>query len=129
MKDQTPTAAPCCVKALRDATKRWPKRSKVSDGIMGDVRHQKTKSDHNLGNAFDLTHDPENGVDCNALAELLVEDVRVKYVIWNKRICNPLVSKIDWRPYLGVNPHDKHLHVSIFTFSREDLSPWPWSDR
>src|SRR5688500_6227543 len=51
---------------------RWPNRNKRSDGWLGDAAHQATPSDHNPNPqgvvcAFDLTHDPANGVDCNEL--------------------------------------------------------------
>jgi hypothetical protein len=138
--------APACLKALKDATLRWPKRNRASDGIMGDAAHQARKSDHNEGNAFDLTHDPKNGVDCEELVKDVVWDSRVKYVIWNRQICftdqphrreadesctspryrGPEKDKV-WEPYLGPNPHTKHMHVSIHAASRDDLSPWPWS--
>jgi len=80
------TSSPACVQALRDATARWANRSRASDGIMGDARHQKKKSDHNLGNAFDLTHDPKNGVDGAILSRLVLKDKRVTYVIYNREI-------------------------------------------
>ncbi|EOC1335837.1 hypothetical protein ACI09U_003626 [Cronobacter turicensis] len=111
-------------KALQDATTRWPNRNKLSDGIMGDAAHQKRKSDHNDGNAFDLTHDPVNGPDCNEWAPVVINDPRVKYVIWNRRIY--IVSEGVWKEYTGSSPHNKHMHVSIHAESRDDLSPWPW---
>src|SRR5262245_48359775 len=121
------TPAPACTKALADATARWPKRNKISDGIMGDARHKKGKSDHNLGNAFDLTHDPANGVDCNVLAKQVINDKRVTYVIWNRQIYDRRRPAEGWKKYTGSNPHTKHMHVSIKPESRNDLSPWPWS--
>lgn len=120
------TPAPACRKALKDATVRWPNRNRASDGIMGDPRHKARKSDHNLGNAYDLTHDPANGVDCNKLAKAVISDPRVKYVIWDRQIYNPSISK-KWRKYSGNNPHTKHMHVSIKSGSRDDMRAWPWS--
>jgi hypothetical protein len=67
-----PTPAPCCSKALRDATTHWPNRNRSWDGIMGDAAHQQRKSDHNDGNAFDLTHDPVHGVDGNLLSRQVI---------------------------------------------------------
>src|SRR4051812_9075559 len=95
-----------CLQALQDATARWPLRSKASDGIMGDTAHQLRKSDHNDGNAFDLTHDPAHGVDCNQLSTLVMNDARVTYVIWNRQIYNRARASDGWRPYTGSNPHD-----------------------
>jgi hypothetical protein len=96
---------------------KFPNRSKVSDGTIGDAKHAKRKSDHNPNEkgvvcAFDVTHDPKNGVNCGELAKKLAKDKRVKYLIWNRQITekgNP--SK--WKPYTGANPHDKHLHISV----------------
>lgn len=117
----------CCLQALRDATARWPNRDRASDGIMGDTAHQKRHSDHNDGNAFDLTHDPAHGVDCGALSRLVINDNRVTYVISNRQIYNRARVAEGWRPYTGLNPHNRHMHVSIRAASRDDLSPWPWS--
>lgn len=119
--------APSCRQALDDATARYPKRNRASDGIMGDAAHQRRRSDHNTGNAFDLTHDPANGVDCNVLSQLVINDKRVTYVIWNRKIY--VISQPDkgWQDYTGTNPHTKHMHVSIRTDSRDDRSPWAWS--
>ncbi len=119
--------APTCRKALNDATTRFPNRSRASDGIMGDAAHQRRRSDHNMGNAFDLTHDPTNGVDCNALSRLVISDERVTYVIWNRQIYNRSRAGEGWRPYSGSNPHTHHMHVSIQSGARNNLAAWAWS--
>ncbi len=121
------SAAPACRKALTDATARFPNRNRASDGIMGDAAHQRRRSDHNLGNAFDLTHDPINGVDCNALSRLVISDARVTYVIWNRQIYNRSRADEGWRAYGGANPHTHHMHVSIRAVSRNDLAAWAWT--
>jgi len=121
------TPARACIQALHDATARWPFRSKGWDGIMGDAAHQQRKSDHNDGNAYDLTNDPAHGVDCGALSRLVINDPRVTYVIWNRQIYNRERTSSGWRLYEGKNPHDHHMHVSIDNASREDTSAWPWS--
>ena len=133
------SVAPSVKAALEEATRRWPARSKLSDGTIGDPAHSSRVSDHNPGarnlvHAFDLTHDAMHGVDCFQLSNLLYkrvlsgEEKRVKYVIFNKRIFTPSVSKA-WRPYTGSNPHTKHMHVSIRSTvaAENDLSPW-WSE-
>lgn len=130
-------ATPPAIKfAFLEANVLWPNRSKLSDGTIGDLAHSSRTSDHNPGarnfiHAFDLTHDPGDGVDCNVLTTHLRNRVlagfekRVKYIIWNRRIFNPSVSP-NWRTYSGTNPHTKHMHVSILsTVAAEyDVSPW-----
>ncbi|MBK6513861.1 MAG: peptidoglycan-binding protein [Polyangiaceae bacterium] len=119
--------APACRKALEDATRRWPRRNKASDGIMGDARHQATKSDHNLGNAFDITHDPSSGCHGDVIAAAALQDSRTKYVIWNRRIWNVERGDTAWRRYTGDNPHTHHCHVSIRAGSRNDARAWGWA--
>lgn len=120
--------APACRAALKEATRRFPARSRISDGILGDRSHMARKSDHNLGNAFDLTHDPAKGCDAHALVEALRQrrDSRVKYIISQKRIWNPSISP-EWRTYSGSNPHIKHAHVSIRASQRDSTDEW-WSE-
>lgn len=111
-----------------------PGRSKLSDGTIGDAAHSARTSDHNpdsdgVVKAFDITHDPRAGVDCNAIAEALKRsgDKRIKYLIWNSRIWNPSIAG-EWRAYTGGNPHNKHLHVSVQPGRAlyDDASPWQW---
>lgn len=122
--------APACKKALKDATARWPTRNRASDGCCGDEKHRARKSDHNpdasgFAHAFDLTHDPEAGVDCNVIAEQLRDDPRVTYIIWSGKIFKARTN--EWETYTGPNKHTKHVHVSIRPEARNDLSPWPFS--
>lgn len=119
--------APACKAALAQATKRWPGRRTSSDGVCASAQHSKQNptSDHETGNAFDLSHDPEHGVDTYALADMMRRnpDPRVKYVISNGRIWNPSISP-NWRKYTGANKHDHHMHVSIIPGARGDRNDW-----
>ncbi|HZF49736.1 MAG TPA: peptidoglycan-binding domain-containing protein [Polyangiaceae bacterium] len=122
-----PASAPACRQAIKDANLRWPSRNRASDGILGDARHQKRKSDHNLGNAVDITHDPRSGCDGDIIAAFAIKDPRVTYVIWNRKIYNRSRASEGWRPYRGSNPHTHHCHISIDERSRNDVRPWAWS--
>ena len=130
-----------------------PKRSKKSDGWIGDAAHASRASDHNPwvkdGNgigvvtAIDVTHDPAGGMDCFVLASLLsgyaapgrlsansesgVRDPRIKYVIWNGRICSSEVQPWEWRKYTGKNPHNHHLHISVKPEPELYDSTEPWA--
>lgn len=118
----------------------FPKRSKVSDGGIGDAAHQSRDSDHNpwikdkkgigVYSARDYTHDPKTGIDCNWLAEELrrEKDPRTKYVIWNGRMFSSYAAHgykpWEWRPYSGKNKHTKHLHISVHPHNYDDPKPW-----
>jgi hypothetical protein len=114
---------------LRDQINaKYPRRSKTSDGTIGDEKHRKRSSDHNpwidggshdIVSAIDITHDPANGCDCNKIYQALAahKDPRVKYIIWDHHITNTsqVGTAPPWakRPYSGPNPHTKHLHLSV----------------
>lgn len=118
----------------------FPKRSIISDGGIGDAAHQATDSDHNarkkgkdgmrVFTARDFTHDPKTGIDCNWLADTLVlnKDPRVKYIIWNKRICRAYpahgLKAWQWGPYSGKNAHSKHLHISVSDTLFDSSGKW-----
>ena len=115
----------------------FPNRSKKSDGGIGDAKHASRSSDHNpwvqykgqgIVTARDFTHDPAGGLDCNWLAQKLVKnkDSRIKYIIWNKRICSSKTSPWQWRPYNGVNAHQHHLHLSVDADPKRFDSVTPW---
>jgi len=121
--------APACRAALRDANAMWPTRNRASDGIMGDTAHQARPSDHNQGNAVDITHDRVSGADGDTIADYAIEDARTTYVIWNAQIYSRARAAEGWRPYAGANPHRHHVHISVRVDSRNDDSPWPWAPR
>lgn len=105
-----------------------PQRKKTHDGTVGDAAHQSRKSDHNpwvrdggagVVTALDVTHDPAGACDCKTLASALVaaRDTRLKYIIWDSRICRSYaadgVPPWQWGTYGGANAHNKHIHISV----------------
>lgn len=121
--------APACRAALAEASSLWPGRSTASDGICPSAEHSRRNptSDHEKGEAYDLTDDPGAGCDCGRLTRLLVakRDPRVKYIIHDRMIYGP-GSGGGWagKPYTGSNPHTSHMHVSIQPGARNDVAPW-----
>lgn len=113
-----------------DAT--FPRRSKRSDGSIGDAAHASRASDHNpwirdpagivdgVVSAIDITDDDASGADMRKLVEWLTKvsrDPRIKYVIHERKIYSsyPTSSAPAWaaRPYSGVNAHMQHVHISV----------------
>lgn len=135
------------LKMLQDQlNKNFPDRSKKSDGTIGDKNHcpnddgsgssdhclNITDGDFRIVTAYDATHDPDNGCDMNVVVESIRSDrdSRIKYIIWNKRICSS--KKIggadpwQWRDYTRSNPHTKHAHFSVLPEKEnyDDESSW-----
>jgi hypothetical protein len=114
----SPAPAPRSSGANPVAEQTWQEVSSQFEGvkhlgIWGDKRHQKTKSDHNTGDALDIGIKDSNQGE--QIAQKLIkeaQDKNIKYIIWNKQIWNPSVSD-SWRPYNGDNPHTTHVHVSF----------------
>jgi hypothetical protein len=114
---------------------KWPARSVVSDGSIGDAAHSSRTSDHNPNEAGvvcarDFTHDPAHGLDARKLAEALIasRDPRIKYIISNGEICSGIggTKPWVWRPYTGANAHRKHMHISVRSPAGlyDDQTPW-----
>ena len=127
---------------LRDQLNRkTPGRDKVSDGTIGDPRHQARTSDHNpwvrdgligIVTGMDVTHNLVKGIDAGVLAEAIrtSRDPRVKYIIWNSQIASSAptggAAPWGWRPYTGSNKHTHHVHISVKPdkASYDSESPW-----
>lgn len=115
----------------------YPNRSKVSDGEIGDERHQQeSTSGHNpnkfgVVTALDITNDPVNGPDSHSIALALIasRDPRFWYVISNGQICNSVVAPWAWRKYNGSNGHYHHVHISVKNDPRlyDITKPWDLS--
>ncbi len=126
------TPAPSCRAALAQADELAPARSKASDGICASPQHhqQNPTSDHETGDAWDLTHDPDHGCDVDALFATIIarRDPRVKYLIRNGQMWRSYdksgIPAWTPAPYNGPNPHKKHGHCSILPEARHDVSPW-----
>lgn len=121
--------APSLVAAESEADRIAPRRSRASDGSIGDSAHRARPSDHNPSGGFvhalDLTHDPRGGFDAHAHVRNIAarRDPRVKYLISNGQIWQP---RTGWKRYTGINPHRAHAHISVLPSStgRHDTSPW-----
>ena len=115
----------------------YPKRSKSSDGTIGDAAHSARKSDHNpngkgVVQAWDMTHDPVNGIGGRALADAIFasRDVRVKYIISDGQIASGYGASQPygvWRRYTGKNAHRKHVHISVRDDAEFYDATKPWA--
>lgn len=104
---------------LRDQfNRRYPNRSKLSDGWIGDPAHAARASYHNPDkngwvHALDVTHDPKNGVDIDRITDELVasNDNRILELIANGLYWS--YKNRRWVKYNGSNPHRKHFHITV----------------
>lgn len=128
---------------LAEVNASAPKRSKRSDGWIGDAAHASRDSDHNpwvrdargvgVVRARDFTHDPKGGLDAGALAEHLAGMLgkhpalgKGAYVIWSKRIISTSRLAEGWRAYTGSNPHTAHVHLSVGTTGYDVTEGYSW---
>jgi hypothetical protein len=121
------TLAPALVKLRAQVNAALPKRSKASDGAIGDAAHAARTSDHNPNAAhvvcaWDCTATPKEKV-WESLANDIAKDKRVNYVIYNHRIKS---QGGGWRPYTGSSAHTEHIHVSVrqSPVAYNNAAPW-----
>src|SRR5437773_2259538 len=126
------------LRLLEQVNQKWPNRSKLSDGELGDTSHSARISDHNPNAegvvcALDVTNDPNHGLVSRQLAEELIhsQDNRIKYIISNREIASGPSgpSPWKWRQYNGLNPHEHHMHISVRSTPNyyDDDRPWDLS--
>jgi len=106
----------------------YPDRDRTSDGWIGNLAHQNTKSDHNPdkahGNvvrAIDVDRDLSGKAKPDLMPYLADEirrfakqdkSKRVAYIIFNGRIASSRMGW-RWRAYKGSSPHTAHCHISF----------------
>ena len=110
---------------------QYPSRPTATDGTVASQNHDKVSptSDHRphpttgpgVVRALDGTVTQEQG---SMITEALRKsrDVRIKYVIWNRRSFSPNTDW-EWEDHGGA-PHDKHFHVSFRGEHDQDDSLW-----
>lgn len=111
------------IQLREQADDSYPDRKRDSDGTIGDLRHQATKSDHNPDphtgyvRALDLDADFNRQASTAAYVADQIRiaaksDKRIAYVIFNRKIASAR-SLWRWHKYRGINPHTSHIHISF----------------
>jgi hypothetical protein len=122
---------------LRDQINNaYPDRDKSSDGWVADARHLAAgTSDHipdSAGwvRALDLDRDLSGKSKpdlmpylANQLRTLAKSDKRISYIIFAGKISSRK-TLFRWVKYRGVNPHEKHMHVSFTKNGDQDSKPF-----
>ena len=106
----------------------WPNRSKASDGTIGDAAHSARTSDHNPNarrsvNAIDIT---ASGIDTGKLINAAKAHPSVRYIIHRGRIMNRDIGNFQSRHYSGSNPHNTHVHISIYQTKTAEQRDRSW---
>lgn len=127
---------PCLIALKAEFDHLAPGRDKESDGWIGDLAHQASKSDHNpdsrrLVHAIDVDKDLSGPVSMEQCVQAIVLrhrrglDDRLQNIIWNGKIWS---RSWGWtaRTYTGANQHRKHAHFSAryTTAQEQDVRPW-----
>jgi hypothetical protein len=100
-------------------------RDRSSDGWIGNLAHQNSRSDHNpdakgIVRAIDIDRDLSGKAKPDLMPYLANQirvcakrgDKRISYIIFNGRIASARFG-FRWRKYFGINPHKLHCHVSF----------------
>ena len=116
------------VQLRKQVDKRWPRRSRRSDGWIGDSAHAARRSDHNPdGRGFVHAIDIDADLDktdpkaAQRLADQLVAYARsgqpgadrIKYVVYNDRIASGTYKDTWWKWRGSGYGHRHHIHVSF----------------
>ena len=129
------------VTTLRNqVNRRWPKRDRRSDGILGDKAHAGRQSDHNpdargLVHALDIDADldPKDPGAAQRLANQLVAYAasgipganRILYVVFNDRISSGTYANSMWKWRGSGYGHMHHIHVSFSTKGENNAQTFP----
>ena len=120
--------APALDQLRAEVNALWPNRSKASDGTIGDAAHSARTSDHNPNarrsvNAIDIT---ASGIDTGKLINAAKAHPSVRYIIHRGRIMNRDIGNFQSRHYSGSNPHNTHVHISIYQSATAERRTQSW---
>lgn len=120
--------APALEQLRAEVNKKWPNRSKASDGTIGDASHSARTSDHNPNsrgsvNAMDIT---VSGIDKGTLIAVAKRHPSVRYIISDRKIMNRDIGNFRARAYSGSNPHTKHVHISLYQSATAENRRQSW---
>lgn len=120
--------APALAQLRAEVNKKWPNRSKASDGTIGDASHSARTSDHNPNNrrsvnAMDIT---VSGIDKGTLIAVAKKHPSVRYIISDRKIMNRDIGNFRARNYTGANPHTKHVHISLYQSATAENRTQSW---
>lgn len=119
--------APSLANLRDEVNAKWPNRSKVSDGTIGDAAHSSRTSQHNPNergsvNAIDITND---GIDVDYLIACAMRHPSTWYVISRGFIYSRTYG-FTKRPFTGSNPHNHHVHISILSTKDAEWNETRW---
>jgi peptidoglycan hydrolase-like protein with peptidoglycan-binding domain len=126
--------APCLAQLRDEVDAEFPRRSKKSDGTIGDAAHSARTSQHNPN---DLNDDVPNGAV--TAIDITATDAKLRDRVLAAAIGHPNAwyvinrgfiwsSTYDWekRKYTGPNPHTNHIHVSCTQTAKAVNSTRSW---
>jgi hypothetical protein len=144
------TAWKPCAAALtlrKQVDKRWPKRDRGADGIIGNSEHAARPSDHNPDrngwvHALDIDADLLGAGRGRGVAQILANQIvayaasglpgsqRVKYVVFNDQIASGTYASTAWQWRGKGYQHYDHIHVSFTAYGENHggLFPLPIFD-
>ncbi len=120
--------APALVQLRTELDSRFPDRSRIYDGTIGDAAHASRVSAHNpdgwgLVRAMDITTVGPHGDEIrNLVLNAAIGNSRVYCVIHQRKIYSRRNNFVA-RPYAGSNPHNSHIHVSLRNTVEESPRP------
>ena len=126
----------------KQVDKRWPKRDRGADGIIGDKAHQARPSDHNPNargyvDAIDIDADLLGSGKGRAVAQQLADQIvnyaasgkagskRIKYVVFNDQVASGTYANSMWKWRGSGYGHYDHIHISFMPLGENDAQLFP----